>query len=264
MDENVTILMTSCQAYSDILYIHDQLFQKYWHDCPFKKILVVDKYDQKVLGESFYDEVIEAGDDAEGDCNGVRIVQGLRHIKTPYLILLQEDFLLYDHVDTALILNLVKLAKKYHAGNIRFTVDPITEDQFSVKENLLEYKRGMAYRLSMQAGLWKTKYLYKMFSKCKNGSEFERKGSFESVKYEEPILAWGGVAYPYMNAIQKGKWLPHCVNIVQWNKLAPDFRRHSVMTNKDRFLNELKGYILSINPQAVVKIQNLLNFGKKY
>lgn len=58
--------------------------------------------------------------------------------------------------------------------------------------------------------------------------------------------------------------MPHCVNIVQWNKLAPDFNRHSVMSNKDRFLNELKGYILSINPQVVVKIQNLLGLGKKF
>lgn len=238
MDENVTILMTSCQEYSDILYIHDRLFRKNWSDCPFKKILVVDKYDKKVLGESLYDEVIEVGDHAEGACNGIRILQGIRHVKTPYLILLQDDFLLYDDVDTELIQNIVKLAKKYRAGNIRFTVDPATEHRFSLKENLLEYKCGMAYRLSMQAGLWNTKYLYKIFSKYKNGSDFEREGSFASVKYEEPILAWGGVAYPYINAVQKGKWVPHCVNIVQWNKLAPDFNRHSVMSNKDRFLNE--------------------------
>lgn len=227
-------------------------------------MLVIDKYNQDEQEYSLWDKVIEVGNNAEGNLNGLRVVEGLKHVKTPYVFLLQEDFLLYDNVDTELIKKIIKLAVKYDAGNIRLVINPVTEDVYSREDNLLEYKYGMAYRLSMQAGLWKTKYLYNIMNKYKNGADFERVGSFESCKYKEPVLAWGGVAYPYLHAIQKGKWWPHCVDVVRWNKLEPDFDRHPMMTNKDKFIEELKGYIISINPEIVVKLQNLLRFGKKY
>lgn len=46
--------------------------------------------------------------------------------------------------------------------------------------------------------------------------------------------------------------------------MEPDFNRHPMMTNKDKFANELKGYILNMNPELIVRLQNLLKFGKKY
>lgn len=155
-------------------------------------MLVIDKYNQDEQEYSLWDKVIEVGNNAEGNLNGLRVVEGLKHVKTPYVFLLQEDFLLYDNVDTELIKKIIKLAVKYDAGNIRLVINPVTEDVYSREDNLLEYKYGMAYRLSMQAGLWKTKYLYNIMNKYKNGADFERVGSFESCKYKEPVLAWGG------------------------------------------------------------------------
>ena len=108
---------------------------------------------------SLWNKIIEVGRNAEGVLNGQRVTEGLRHVTTPYVLLLQEDFLLYDNVDTELIRSIIDLAIKYDAGNIRFVIDPETENVYSKEDNLLEYKRGMAYRLSMQAGLWKTNYL---------------------------------------------------------------------------------------------------------
>ena len=264
MNKDVTILMTSCNEYEDILKIHDILFRKNWSDCPFNKVLVVDEI-KGGMDTSLYNQVIQAGFNAGGGgYNGIRIREGLKNIDSPYVILLQEDFLLYTSVDTQLINRLVELAKKYNVGNLRFTIDPPTQSIFSEEDNLLEYIPGMAYRCSMQAGLWNKKYLNDIFCQCNNGSEFERVGSFISAKYPEPILGWRGCAYPYFNAIQRGKWWPYCINMVKYNGIEPDLTKHPIMTNKDRFLGEFKGYILSINPKLVVKCQNLFNLGKKY
>lgn len=205
MNKDLTILMTSCDAYSDVLKIHDELFRRHWRNCPFDKILAIDKLNYDMQDYSLWNKIIEVGRNAEGVLNGQRVTEGLRHVTTPYVLLLQEDFLLYDNVDTELIRSVIDLAIKYDAGNIRFVIDPETENVYSKEDNLLEYKRGMAYRLSMQAGLWKTNYLYNIMSKYKNGSEFEREGSFESSRYKEPILAWGGGGVSIFKCNTKGE-----------------------------------------------------------
>lgn len=263
MDDNqkLTILMTSCKAYWDVLQIHDILFKKYWTDCPFEIILVTDE----VAGEtSLYSKVIDAGKEAQGNKNATRIVKALHNIDTPYVMLLQEDFYLCDKVHTNKIFNILHMMSKYHAANIRMIQSPITTVVYSEEDALMEYPAGMAYRLSMQAGIWDRLYLLEMFSKYDNGAEFERKGSFESAQFDQPILATKYIAYPFINAIQKGAWQDSALQLLSQNELVPDFNKHPQMTEKQKMINAFKGWIISLNPSFTVKLQNRLNKGKKY
>lgn len=259
--DNLTILMTSCKAYSDVLKIHDVLFQKYWPDCPFPKYLVTDE----ITGDSkLYDRVIEAGKEAQGSKNGLRTVMGLKKVETPYVLLLQEDFLLCDMVDTDLILHIVSLMDKYHAGNIRLIQSPAPSGVFSEEDEIMEYRAGMAYRLSMQAGLWDTKYLLDIFSRYDNGAEFERRGSFYSAEINKPVLACKYSSYPFINAIQKGMWQPTALDLLSRNHVEPDLSLHPIMTEKMALTNAIKSWVLSVNPALIVKVQNALHGGKKY
>ena len=111
MNKDLTILMTSCDAYSDVLKIHDELFRRHWRNCPFDKILAIDKLNYDMQDYSLWNKIIEVGRNAEGVLNGQRVTEGLRHVTTPYVLLLQEDFLLYDNVDTELIRSIEEKAQ---------------------------------------------------------------------------------------------------------------------------------------------------------
>lgn len=260
---DLTIMMTSCNAYRDILDIHDILFKKNWKDCPFEKILVVDKFEEG-KGDCIWDEIVEAGEKAEGANGVLRLIKGLDQIKSTYVLLLQEDSLLYDCVDTKLILEILNLAKKYDAGNIRLVINPKTDVVFSKEEQLLEYPKGMAYRIAIQPGIWKTDFLRKLVAGYMSPADIERDGSFKSCKYKEPVLCYSKCAYPYINAIQRGKWQSYAIDILSWNGISPNFEKHPVMSDKEKLVNDLKGYILAKNPELVTKIQNKIRIGKRY
>lgn len=261
--DEVTIVVTSCKAYEDVREIFDKLFVKHWGQCACKKILVVDE-----LGEDYnknlYDKVISLGKDAQGIGNGIRVTKGVEAVETEYTILLQEDFLLYSAVNEELLEKLLCIAKRNNAGNVRFELSPNTDTKLDGESKIMEYSKGMAYRLAMQPGIWKTDYLYKCFKPYRNGAEFERYGSFDSCKYEEKVLGYDGCAFPYFDAISKGMWNQEYLRILLYNDICPDFSIHPKMSEKQKLINDLKGYIISINPKLVVKLQNILNVGKKY
>ena len=40
---DMTIVISSCKKYSDVLHVFEKLFMKYWADCPYDVVLSTDK-----------------------------------------------------------------------------------------------------------------------------------------------------------------------------------------------------------------------------
>ena len=53
-DKNLTILVTSCDKYSDLWIPFIKLFRKFWSDCPYKLVLISEsiickEFDETIL-----------------------------------------------------------------------------------------------------------------------------------------------------------------------------------------------------------------------
>jgi len=256
--QDLTVLVSTCKEYADVLYCFEKLFKKFWMDCPYPVILVTDC---KAGMDYQYDNVIEIRHKG----NGKRIYEALKEIKTEYILLLLDDFFLCDYVDNGIINKILSYMKKYNAGNIRFIKNIFSNSDilFDDEEGLLVSKPGNAYRLSVGCGVWDKQFLESILKYYDNLWSFEREGSFNPRTFERLVLVSSYQEFPCIDAVHKGKYEQFAASLLSMNHLDIDQSKRKVMSNKDIVLKYLKGAVLDINPNLVVKMQNILHIGFK-
>jgi len=255
----VTVLVTSCDDYSDLWLSFLRLFKRYWPDCPYEVLLVTQS--PVASSEQYgFDRIIACG---EGVRWGERMMTALRHIQTPYLLLLCDDYFLCDQVNTSKVERIVDLAEKYQAGVFRMTPTATTSPAFSESDGVFEFQKGRGYCIATQASIWDARFFKALADGCQNIWDFERLGSFKCVGLEQPILGTAKRIFPCEDVIQKGKWVWHGIRLCERNDIEIDFTRRGKMTDLILAKEHFKGFIQNLNPTLVLKIQNFLKVGQK-
>ncbi|WP_022755571.1 hypothetical protein [Butyrivibrio fibrisolvens] len=224
---------------------------KRWKDCPFEIWLSIDR---KIDTDFPYDNIVISSSPK----NLVR----MRDVDfiTPYVIMMQDDHWLIDDVNTDKILECIEIAKKYNTGNLRLLQDPIAYDVFDTKLNLMEYKKGKAYRISARGGLWETEYLKNYIAKFEDFWEMERLGQKYSCENDKLILCTKHRTLPIIDAVHKRKYTEFAYAMLDAAGL--DYERE-IMRCKDSLISDIKGTIIEINPELITGIQSILNIGHK-
>jgi hypothetical protein len=253
----LTILVTSCDKYSDLWAPFSQLFNKYWSDCPYPVYLITESPNE-TTPEFCFDKVIPCGKVGWGD----RLSMALEQVETPYVMLLCDDYFLCDRVDSGLIAHYVNLAQKYNAGNLRLIPNPKHTRIFSSEANLGEYDKKTAYCIATQAGIWDTIFLTRLAKGYNSIWEFERLGSFRP-DLTQPLLGTLDIQFPFEDVVHKGKWEHFGIRLCLRNGIQIDGSRRQALSDIDYVREHLKGAVLALNPTLVVKFQNLLGLGKK-
>lgn len=265
-EDKLTVLVTSCKGYEDVLDIHEKLFKKFWSECPFKRMLVMDEVSQNADYLNNFDDVLICGKET-GAKNHLRITRALERITTPYVIFLQEDMLLQDNVDNDRIYSLLDFVKRVDAGALRLIPFWGRDDYCDIVENtdgdIFEYTKEMPYRVSYTPSIWNREQLYDISKRYEYGADFERQGSEYCKNKDIQIFGCKYVAYPYYNGILRGKWELQAVRNLSYYKIIPDFTKHALMTPLDICKQGIMGYIFNISPNKVLKIQNYISIGKK-
>ena len=266
--QRLTLLTTSCKWYDDVLDIHEKLFSIHWKDCPYSRYLVMDEVSPEAEYLNNYDVVITTGKQS-GKKNQIRLTEALKKISTPYVIFVQEDMLLYDKVNTERIESLCDLVEKdRHVGALRllpyYGVQSSKAVQYRDREDIIKYPKGIPYRVTYAPSIWDRNYLLELSQKFEYAADFERKGSEMSNRMPYLMLGYKYVAYPYINGILRGKWEIPALRHLAYYKIVPDLARHGAMTPTDLLRQSMMGYIFSINPNVILKLQNKFKIGKSY
>lgn len=255
----LSILVYSCWKNSDMWDIFIRLFNKYWDNCMYKLVLLTDKvdnyedkygFDEIVVLDSNWKDMISAGIDA---------------VKTEYVMLWMDDYLLCDYVKNEDIDFYLKVARKYSAANVRLLESPsIVAKTFEKDERLNCYAPGTAYSISTQVGIWNVELLKEYISNYQTPWEFERKGSIEIKDTTHPLLAPKHYVFPYEEGVRRGKWMDNGVRLCKRNNIPLDFSRRPQMSSFELAWIYFKGGILEMNPSLIVKVQNYCNTVKNY
>ena len=259
-DDNLTVLVTSCDAYRDVETPFLRLFRKYWSDCPFEVILVSET-EREVTGDSsFFDRVIATGF-GKNWCQ--MLVEALENITTPYVLMLMNDYFLDMSVDTDTIRKRLAQAIEFDAANLRLNPNPSGKTRWR-DTDLLEYPKNTAYCVTCQTGIWNCKYLLDLAKKNKSAWEFERYGSFMVGDEKRPLLVTPEKEFPFVDAVHKGCWEKFGVEVCKNNGIELDFSVRGLPPLKVRIREWLKGLVFAIFPWTlIVRIQNLFGIGMK-
>lgn len=223
INNKCSIIVSSCDKFSDIWGAFFTLFFKYWPDCPYKIYLI--------SGTRTYPDsrvtAIYAGEDKHWASN---IKSALQEINTPYFIYVQEDYLLKSPVDTKRIINLLDFATGNNVGCLRLVPAPAPDGALAQRPDLGEITKGKLYSVSLQAAIWKKEVFEALLVDGETGWDMEIKGSGRCVSIKEPFLSVYDKAldYPDRTAVKRGVWLYDAVELCEKEGITLDKTKRKI------------------------------------
>lgn len=255
----LTIVVGSCNRYSDLLEPFSKLWRQYWPDCPYELVLATESTPPNAANLAF-DRILTIG---TGKSWSRLMQEALREIQTPYLIYLCDDYFLSAPVPTRDIARHLELCRRHRAVNLRLLPNPPPTQTFAPEPELGLYEKNTAYCIATQAGIWDRDFFLRLVRGCESIWEFERLGSFACADEPRPLLCTKRQILPFVDAVHKGCWEPFGLKVLREAGITPDFTRRQPPTRTRRFIEWGKGVIFRLNPTWVVRIQNRFGLGKK-
>lgn len=247
----MTVLVSSCDKYADVLPAFHAAFEKYWPDCEYDIQLVTESPVGDAL-ENFFSTIHACGQSTPWT---VRLQMALQRIKSPYIMLILDDFFLNDLFTNEQAEHYLSIVKKHNAGSLRLTPSP--KPQKKINAEYGEYPKGEAYRVCAQAAIWNRQYLERLLQEL-GPSElwgFERNGSFLSERYTEIALGTYKRELPYTEIICNARWLASGLRFCCQEELPIHKEIRTVEPVWYWLYRELRGVIFRMNPTFFTKLK---------
>jgi hypothetical protein len=199
VSSDCVVVVSSCDAYSDLWAPFFNLFFKYWDDCPFEIVLCANfkTFDDKRV------KTFLIGED-KGWSKGMLKV--LDSIQAPNILLLLEDFFIEAPVDSAQILKYVNWVKQNNANVLRLCTVP-GPNGASSNEEIGIISVGADYRISTQAAIWNKDCLFSLIKEDESIWQFELIGTKRSdVLYKDGFYGVWKTVLHYHHVVERGRW----------------------------------------------------------
>lgn len=197
-NEQVAILVLSCDNYSDLWFPFFEFFSKSWKDCPFKVYLQTNLMDF----QTEYDiNVIKVGEDKSWSDN---VIKALNYLEDyDYVLLFLEDMMIDKKVDNDRINVLLDNFFKSDGNYLSLLNEPKPTSKFNNFYGIIE--NGALYRATATATVWKKNVLKKLLLPGESAWSFEKNGSKRSDKFPNFFSVYKDEII-WVNAVIKNKW----------------------------------------------------------
>lgn len=237
----LSILIVSCDKYSDIWPTFFAFFWNYWSDCPFPVYLGANQ-------KSFDDiriRMLYTGPDFNWAKNTRTM---LAQIDTPYVIMLLEDFFLKQHVLTTQINYFLDGLKQLKGGYLRLKPFPKPDLPVQAFPDIGEISPGAPYRSALQAAIWEKETLVNLLKPGESAWDMEIYGSRRSDRLPVGFYSTWETVINYEAGVCKGKWLPWAVK-----------QSHHVGVPVDLEIRSMLKPLEYLNWQRRVKTNSIIN-----
>ena len=244
MKNDITILLTTCDAYADAWDPFFALWKKYWPDCAYP--FVVNSETKTCETDLFSVRTVYGG---KGLTWSKRLKRCLNTLDSEFVLLCLEDYFLQSPVNTEIFCAaLHTMEEDRNVGVIQFAIDIDTKYDPNTEINTYfspvpKYKKDFDNgRVFCVLSLYRTSYLKKLLLPQESPWEFERFGSLRSQFLKEKVYRENGnhprcfvyfIEPIYGYAISRGKWLPNNQKQFAENGIEVDYSTLGVMTPEE-------------------------------
>ena len=236
--QSVSILVSSCDAYSDAWLPFFTLLKKYWPDRPYPVYLNTER---KVVPEVAGIPVISLNCFSKNATWSARLIHALRQIHTKYVIFFLEDFFLLEPVDGKEIDRCIELMEQNpKIANVNFGKGSDVPIEERIDEDYAVRARDTTYYLNAQCALWRRKTLLKLLSPYESAWQMEifgsKRAAWSPYKFvvrtnEKRIFFYHSLA-TFGYGIRRGKWLPGNRELFQKEGITVNFDRLGIETEE--------------------------------
>ncbi|MBO4219615.1 MAG: hypothetical protein J5933_01660 [Clostridia bacterium] len=238
LEQRMTMLILSCDKYSDLWPGQIKLLDTNWPDREMKTYIVTDRE-----SEQKFDSVgiIVAGADLEWS---ERLAAALSKVDTPYVFITLDDYYLTRRVSTDAISGLADLMEKESIDYIRMYPRPkrATRDKIKGYKKIRWFDVSSTYGVNLYPAVWKRDFLEYTLSKKLNAWQFEVSLTQSAVAYGAKGAVSANREYRILDVVRKGKIL-HSANAY--------FKKHPGIYEGDR---ELQTWSFEIRLQIQMMI----------
>jgi hypothetical protein len=220
--ESVSVLINSCDKYSDLWLPFFHIFFQQWPDCPYPVYLGSNQ-------KAYEDPRIQTlciGDDVTWATSTRRM---LERLDRPYVLMLLDDFLLIRRVDSRAVERLVAIAEEEKLDCLRLRPFPPPSRPVPGYPGLGEIQRGEMYRISTQAAIWKVEALYSLLKPDFDIWRMESIGSLLSDRMKLKIWSVYAPVLDYRHGVEKGRWLEGGLRICREAGIPVDIETRPVI-----------------------------------
>ena len=216
----VTIIVNSCDAYSDLWDMFFLCLAEYWPECTYPIVLNTEHKNYYQSIDINFDIRVHNFDSGAVDLWGMRLISTLKETNSTYVIMLYDDFLLNAPVDHRRIEALLNLMSGTPSVDVVYLTKLPGVNKGPKNENgLALLEQGADYRLNSAPAIWRRNKLLQFTSKKDNPWAWEYFGSYRTFRVPSVFLAIadsGEDIYPYDyrkgGAIYRGKWVLEVIN----------------------------------------------------
>ena len=214
INENLTLLIMSCDNFSDLWDGQISQLKKFWKDHPKEIILVSDKKSSKK-----YDNIKIIAPDKEMEWSE-RLNWALNKIRTDYVFFTLDDYFLINNVKNDIINQYIELMEKdgYDYITLKKRRKKYTENSIKNYYKLRNISPNGSYAINLYASLWRKDFLNYCSLKNKNAWQLEVSLKNSGVKYKAKCaICMDDDVYPILDVVRKGKLLRNAAKYFKKN-----------------------------------------------
>jgi hypothetical protein len=178
----------------------------------------------------------------------------VRRVAEPYILVLLEDYLLSAPVDTEAIARLFGHMKEEGAACLRVMPVPGAPEADPGTGDVGELPRGMPYRVSLQAAIWRRADLLELLRPGETPWDFELRGTPRSDELEARFLGvvQGGLRpLPYfITGVCKGLWLRDALALCRREGIPVDGSARGVESRRDYLRRRGRWYWVTLGERV--------------
>lgn len=167
--DQMTMLILSCDRFSDLWEGHVKLLEQNWPNRGMKTIIVTDKpSDRKFPGV----EVFSAGTDKEWS---ERLGAALQQVDTEFVFITLDDYFLIHPVSNEQIGGVLRMMDGEKLDYVRLFLRPRAKPSARMREYGKVYRidTNDRYSVNLYAGIWRKKFLLETVREPKNAWRYE-------------------------------------------------------------------------------------------
>ena len=196
--DKISLVVSSCDQYSDLWPLFSYFFDKYWANCALDKYFLSNDTSCNLKGF----KTLKVGKDKGWSAN---LIKGLYQINTPYVLILLDDVFINSNVDNKLFDNICNEFIENDGNYLKFLSHPKSKFK-SRSEHYNVLPKGSLYRSTAVFALWNKETLLQILRSNENPWEFEIKGSIRSDEFDNFFVVRKDF-FQFIHSVVRGKFL---------------------------------------------------------
>lgn len=238
------VVISSCDAYSDLWTPFFNLFWKYWPDCPFPVYLISN------FQTYSHPRVIplRIGDDRNWS---YQMRAALSRLGTEHVLLMLEDYFLRRSVQNQEVLTGLMTLRRLGGSMLRLVPRPPPDEPVFGYPWIGRIRAGAPYRVSTQSAFWRRQDLMDLMRDGESIWQFEMEGSLRSDSPKGYYSVWKPVMPYDHHVIERGKWFRNEAARFKQMGIGCDYSRRPIMTRWEMVrwrVSMMRGQALQLLP----------------